>query len=193
MFSWAVARWCWPSADLILFFLYTGVEVGTGQWAFTLLTESRGLGTTAAGTWVAIYWGGLTLGRFGFGVVGERLAPSRILGGSMLVSLLGLGLLWSDPIGIGAVGLPIAGLGFAAVFPTLVSLTPARIGRLRSTRSMGSQLAAANLGAAGVPWLLGLVAEDHGLESLGAGLFATAVLLTVVNLASDRKDKRLLI
>lgn len=176
---------------LILFFLYTGVEVGTGQWAFTLLTESRGLGTTAAGTWVAIYWGGLTLGRFGFGVVGERLAPSRILGGSMLVSLLGLGLLWADPVGIGAVGLLIAGLGFAAVFPTLVSLTPARIGRLRSTRSMGFQLAAANLGAAGVPWLLGLVAEDYGLEVLPPGLFAVALLLVAANLTSDRDARRL--
>ena len=149
------------------------------------------MGTAAAGTWVAIYWGGLTLGRFGFGLVGDRLAPSRILRGSMLVSLLGLGILWLDPFDLGASGLPIAGLGFAAVFPTLVSLTPARIGRLRSTRSMGFQLAAANLGAAGVPWLLGLVAESYGLDSLPAGLFAVAVLLAVINQASDRDARRL--
>lgn len=171
---------------VLLFFLYTGVEVATGQWAFTLLSESRGIGTAAAGVWVAVYWGGLTLGRFGFGIAGDRVAPARILSGSLLVALLGVGVLWLDPLGIGVVGLPIAGLGFAAVFPTLVSLTPARIGRLRSTRSMGFQLAAANLGAAGVPWILGLVAEDHGLESLGAGLFVTALLLGLAHVISGR-------
>lgn len=171
---------------LILFFLYTGVEVATGQWAFTLLSEGRGMGTAAAGVWVAIYWGGLTVGRFGFGVVGNRLSPSRILGGSMLVSLLGVAIVWLDPLGLGAVGLPIAGLGLAAVFPTLVSLTPARIGRLRSTKSMGFQLAAANLGAAAVPWALGAIAETSGIETLGQGLFVVAVLLAAVNLVSDR-------
>lgn len=51
---------------------------------------------------------------------------------------------------------------------------------------MGFQLAAANLGAAGVPWTLGLVAEVHGLESLGAGLFVTALLLGLVHVISDR-------
>lgn len=178
---------------LILFFLYTGVEVATGQWAFTLLSEGRGMETVAAGVWVAVYWGGLTAGRLGFGVVGNRLAPSRILGGSMLMSLLGLAILWFDIFGIGVVGLPIAGLGFAAVFPTLVSLTPTRIGRVRSTRSMGFQLAAANLGAAGVPWVLGLLAEESGLEVLGPGLFATALLLSVVHLISDRAGKRLIV
>lgn len=177
---------------LFLFFLYTGVEVATGQWAFTLLSEGRGMETVAAGVWVAVYWGGLTVGRLAFGVVGNRLAPSRILGGSMLVSLLGIAILWLDIFGIGVVGLPIAGLGFAAVFPTLVSLTPARIGRFRSTRSMGFQLAAANLGAAGVPWMLGILAEEGGLEAIGPGLFVTALLLSGVHLISDRAGKRLI-
>lgn len=171
---------------LLLFFLYTGVEVAAGQWAFTLLSEGRGMSTAAAGTWVAVYWGGLTIGRFGLGISGGRLAPSLTLNSSMVVSLLGVGLLWLDPLGLGAVGLPLAGLGFAAVFPTLVSLTPARIGRIASTRTMGYQLAAANIGAAGVPWILGLVAEAQGLASIGPGLFASGALLALVHVASAR-------
>ena len=171
---------------VVLFFLYTGVEVGAGQWAFTLLSEGRGMSTAAAGVWVAIYWGGLTVGRFGFGLVGDRLKPSRILNGSMLVALAGVGWLWMDPGGLGVVGLPVAGLGFAAVFPTLVSVTPARLGRGRSTKAMGYQLAAANLGAAGVPWALGIVAESQGVASLAPGLFVAAIALTVVHLVSER-------
>ena len=174
-------------SHLLLFFLYTGVEVATGQWAFTLLSEGRGMTTGSAGVWVAVYWGGLTIGRFGFGVVGERLSPSGILNGSMAVSLFGLGLLWLDPWGLGVIGLPIAGLGLAAVFPTLVAVTPGRIGRLESTRSMGYQLASANLGAATVPWVLGILAETSGLEVLGPGLFATAMVLASIQVVGDRR------
>ena len=174
---------------MALFFLYTGAEVGTGQWAFTLLTEGRGMSTAAAGTWVAVYWGGLTVGRFGFGILGERLSPSRTIGGSLVIALIGVGVVWLDPFELGAVGLPLAGLGFAAVFPTLVALTPARIGRLRSTRSIGFQLAAANLGAAGVPWALGLVAGGFGVQALAPGLFGAAVLLALLHFATDRGER----
>lgn len=175
---------------LMLFFLYTGLEVATGQWAFTLLIEGRGLRTAAAGTWVAVYWAGLTVGRFGFGIIGGRLGSSRILNSSVTVALLGLAWLWFDPGGLGVIGLPVAGLGLAAVFPTLVSLTPARIGRTASTRNMGYQLAAANLGAAGVPWVLGIVAETQGLAVLGPGLFVTGALLALMHVISGRASWR---
>lgn len=169
-----------------MFFLYTGMEVGTGQWAFTLLAEGRGMSTAAAGTWVAIYWGGLTVGRLVFGIVGPRMRPRAILGGSVTVVLVGLGWLWLDPAGLGVIGLPIAGLGCAAVFPTLVSLTPERLGRDMSTRAMGYQLAGANLGGAAIPWLLGLVAQTRGVATLAAGLFVTGSVFAMVLLWSER-------
>jgi fucose permease len=169
---------------LVLFFLYTGVEVGTGQWAFTLLNEGRGVSTAAAGAWVAAYWGGLTFGRFFFGFAGDRFAPGRLLAGSMAVALVGLAVLWLAPGGAGVLGLPLTGLGLAAIFPALVSVTPSRIGRDRSTTTVGYQLAAATLGVASVPWLLGLVAEARGLQALGPGLFLLGVLMTIVYVIS---------
>jgi fucose permease len=172
------------------FFLYTGAEVATGQWAFTLLSEDRGMGTASAGAWVAAYWAGLTAGRLLFGMVGDRVSPSRTLDGSVLLALVGLGLVWFDPGGLGQVGLPIAGVGFAAVFPTLVAVTPARIGRDRSTRSMGYQLAAANIGAASIPWVLGLIAGSYGLDTLAPGFVITTVLLAAVHLFADREARR---
>ena len=172
---------------LALFFLYTGVEVGTGQWSFTLLTESRGYSTAAAGAWVAVYWGGLTVGRIGLGIVGHRLGPVPTLHGSVAVSLLGLGLFWIDPAGLGVVGLPITSLGLAAVFPTLIAVTPARLGAERSTQSIGHQLAAANLGVAAIPWLLGLVAERSGVAALAPGLFAAGLAFALLHLISVRE------
>jgi len=177
-----VRRW----AMLVLFFLYTGVEVATGQWSFTLLTEARGLSTASAGFWVAAYWGGLTAGRFGVGSVGGRFKPSSILDGSVVTAVVGVAILWLDPLGLGYAGLPVAGLGFAAVFPTLVSLTPARIGRSRSTSSIGYQMAAANVGAATIPWVLGAVAGAAGLTALGPGLFVAVTALAIAHLVSER-------
>jgi hypothetical protein len=50
---------------------------------------------------------------------------------------------------------------------------------------MGYQLAAANLGAAVLPWTLGLVAQARGLEALGPGLFVVGVLLATVHLLAE--------
>jgi fucose permease len=172
---------------LTLFFLYTGVEVGTGQWSFTLLTESRGYGTAAAGAWVAIYWGGLTAGRFGLGFVGHRFGAIPTLHGSVAISLVGLAILWVDPAGLGVIGLPITSLGLAAIFPTMIAVTPARLGSERSTRSIGHQLAAANLGVAAIPWLLGLVAEGFGVPALAPGLFFAGLILAILHVVSVRE------
>ncbi|MEX1091899.1 MAG: MFS transporter [Acidimicrobiia bacterium] len=171
---------------LALFFVYTGAEVGVGQWAYTLLSEGRGMSTAVAGGWVAAYWAGLTIGRFLVSAVGNRVSPSHTLNASAVIALVGVGLLWWDPVGAGFVGLPVAGIGFAAIFPTLVSLTPMRIGRDRSTRMVGYQLAAANLGVATLPWVLGLLAEAQGLAVLGPGLFAVTALFILLHLWTDR-------
>lgn len=172
------------------FVIYTGVEVAAGQWSFTVLTESRGMGTAAAGAWVAAYWGGLTAGRFLFGVLGDRMSPSLTLDSSVVVSVVGIGVFWLDPAGWGMVGLPVAGLGLAAVFPTLVSLTPMRLGRDRSTRAVGFQLAGATIGASSIPWLLGLIGAASDLEALVLGLFVASVVLGVVLVAGDRESRR---
>ncbi|REK12372.1 MAG: MFS transporter [Actinobacteria bacterium] len=172
---------------LVMFLLYTGSEVAVGQWSFTLLTEARGLSVGAAGAWVAAYWGGLTLGRAVFAGVGPRIAPTRIIKVSITTATVGVAMLWLDAGGLGFVGLPIAGLGFAAIFPTMVSLTPHRIGRDRSPAMMGYQLAAANLGAATVPWAVGLVAESAGLTTLSPALLVSVLLLGLLHLALERK------
>jgi fucose permease len=106
------------------------------------------------------------------------------------LALLGVGFLWWNPAGVGFASLPLAGIGFAAIFPTLISLTPARIGRDRSTRMVGYQLAAANLGVAAIPWALGLLAQAYGLAVLGPGLFGAAGALAILHLWADRSPAK---
>ena len=176
--------------SLLMFFLYTGVEVAAGQWSFSLLTEGRGLGTDAAAAWVAAYWGGLTLGRLGLSAVASRLGAHRVLSVSMAGTIVGCAVLWWDPASLGVLGLPFAGLSLAGVFPTLVTLTPQRIGPGRTTAVMGYQLAAASLGAAILPWMVGWAVARTSLEALGPMLVGAAVTMAALHLTLDRRSRR---
>jgi fucose permease len=163
---------------LVVFALYSGVEVGTGQWAYTLLTEGRGVSTAAAGGAVTAFWAALTVSRLGLGVVGHRVRVLRLLGGSSLLVLAGAGALWHNPVEwVGLAGLVIMGLALGPIFPLQTTLTPSRVGVAYTPTAIGFQLAAATVGAAAIPGGLGLAVSRAGLEVVGTVLVVTAVLL----------------
>ncbi|RME62840.1 MAG: MFS transporter, partial [Caldilineae bacterium] len=43
--------------SILIFLMSAGLEGATGQWSFSLFTESRGVPVAIAGMWVSIYWG----------------------------------------------------------------------------------------------------------------------------------------
>ncbi len=169
-----------------LFVLYVGIEVAAGQWAYSVLTESRGMGEFAAGVWVAVYWGGLTGGRLLLGAIGDRAAPRTILHLSMFGSVAGTFLFWIDPAGFGVAGLTLLGISLAGVFPILVALTPSWVGEDRAAAVIGYQISAAAVGGATIPWFSGLVVDASGLESVGPFFVAIAVAMTVLHWVIDR-------
>src|SRR5690606_32748915 len=63
----------------LAFFVYVSLEVTIGQWAFTSLTDHRGLGALAASLWVGAYWVALTAGRLWLGLAGHHRPPGRLL------------------------------------------------------------------------------------------------------------------
>ncbi|NTW03038.1 MAG: MFS transporter, partial [Oscillochloris sp.] len=65
--------------SILVFALYTGLEVSAGQWSFSLFTLGRSVPPSLAGQWVSIYWGSLTFGRILMGFVAGRVAPRRML------------------------------------------------------------------------------------------------------------------
>ncbi|NNF68940.1 MAG: MFS transporter, partial [Acidimicrobiia bacterium] len=170
------------------FMLYTGSELAAGQWAFSLLTESRDIGDTAAGFVVSLYWGGLTVGRLGYGTVGDRFPPRSMLYGAFVVAASGMAIVWgAQTLTLSIVGFVIAGLGMAGIFPLLVLLTPHRIGRDVAGEIMGLQFTAAALGGVSVPWIVGIVAERTTLEVIPGILVGTILLAAVLNLAVSRR------
>src|ERR1022692_2191699 len=63
---------------LLLFFVYCGVEMSTGQWAFTFFTVARHLPPGLAGLIAAGYWASLTLAPLAAAAIGGRAAPPRV-------------------------------------------------------------------------------------------------------------------
>ena len=179
--------------QLVLFFVYCGVESTAGQLLYSLLTESRGVPHTAAGLATGGYWASLTAGRVVFGQLTATLGRRMVLRVGLGLAPVAAAMLWANA-GTGASIAAAALLGFslAPVFPTLISITPARVGAYFAPQAVGFQVAAANVGIAVLPGAVGVLARRQGLEIVCVFLLAASVLLFVmeeaVALAAKRRD-----
>ena len=177
--------------SMLLFAAYTGVELGVGQWAFQLLVSARGLGTVEAGAAVSTYWGALTLGRFFFGGVVAMIGVQRLLQACLLGVLIGLGVLWvAGAPWLAFAAMALLGVVQAPVFPALVTLTPSQFGSTHSANAVGFQVAAGVVGGAGLPALMGVLAQGFGLEIIVPTLLAAAALQIVCYLAWARSYRQ---
>jgi len=173
---------------LFWFFLYVGVEVGAGQWSFTLLTEARGVSETTGGWFVSAYWGGLTIGRFAMAWLGDRITPEVLMSRASALGIFGALILVLDPGGLGGSALPILGLAFSVMFPVVVNRTPVYLGSRNAARFVGYQFAAASLGAIMVPAGIGLLADRTSSEAL-----APVALVTCIAMATTWATARALV
>ncbi|MEX0584411.1 MAG: MFS transporter [Natronospirillum sp.] len=165
--------------SMSLFFVYAGLEITLGLWAFSLLTESRGLATDQAAIWVSVYWGMFTVGRVCAGLYARRFGVDTVIGGSLALAFIAALLVWWNPIpGIGLAGVVLAGFAYAPIFPAMVSGTRLRLPRTHVTNTMGMQFAAVGLGAAALPSLAGAIAARTSLEVIGPFLVVVTLLLS---------------
>jgi fucose permease len=174
----------------LAFFAYVSLEVTIGQWAFTSLTQHRGLGEFSASMFVGIYWIALTAGRLWLGLSGYRVSVPRLLGVAVAGAAVAAAILWlGGPVA--PAGLVVAGLALSVVFPLLMLLTPARVGAARAAAAVGWQTAASSVGAAGGPAIAGIVLDRVGIEAYGpvalamAGALAAAVVALGTGVSAD--------
>jgi fucose permease len=171
-------------ANALLFFVYAGSETSAGQWAYSLLTEARGLAPATAGLAASVYWGSIFAGRLAFGAIAHRVSPATLLRVSLTAAPMAAALVWLSRGPVGAfAGLFALGLVLAPIFPLLIAETPARVGERHAAHAIGFQVAAATLGAGTLPALAGILMRHAGLEALGPFLLAAAATLLVLHQA----------
>lgn len=153
----------WLSVSL--FFLYVGAEVSLGTWAYSLLTESRGVSPSMAGFWTGSYWAMFTIGRILAGLYADRLGVDTLVQGGVGLAFLGGLLLWWNPsqwANLAAVAL--VGLAIAPIFPALISGTSQRVGAYLAANTIGMQMAVTGLGGSLIPSFIGILARRTSLE-----------------------------
>jgi fucose permease len=181
--------------SFLLFFLYTGAETGLGAWAYTLLTESRGIAPTLAGIWTGSYWAFFTVGRFSAGLYTRRIKLHTLIYGSLLGALLGVVLLWWNPSEtVSLIGVGMVGLAIAPIFPGLMSGTSERVKPRYAANTIGMQMSAAGIGSATISALMGVLARNISLEIIPATLFVlflTIFALYAYTTISGKQTKQL--
>jgi len=164
------------------FALYVGLEQSAGAWAYSFLTEARGLPVERAGFWVSIFWGGLMAGRVGFGLVANHVPTARLVRiaiGGVVASSAAIA---TAPFpGASEIGLACLGFACGPIFPSLIAATPARLGAAHAPNAVGFQVAAAAVGQALLPWATGAIARSAGLDVLGLVLVSLAIALCLVH------------
>lgn len=165
---------------IILFVSYAGLELGTGQWGFTLFTEGRGIPEVEAGAWISTYWGSFTVGRIFFGAIVNYIKTSTLVRLCMVGIMAGTLLLWWNPApSSGAIAVLILGFALAPLFALFVTNTQERLGPDHGPNAIGFQVGAASIGLGILPGLMGVLANSMGLEVVPPFLVALAVMLGI--------------
>jgi Fucose permease len=165
---------------MLMFFFYSGVELATAQWSYSVLTLGRGVSETTAGFVVSLYWGSLMVGRILFGFIANRVPLIATLRLCIIGSIIGAFLFWRDlSLPFSVLGLMMIGFFFAPIFASLISLTPKRVGEEHANSAIGFQVAFAALGAASLTGFAGILARALGLEIIGLAIFSAAVFLLI--------------
>jgi MFS transporter, FHS family, glucose/mannose:H+ symporter len=174
----------------LILFLESGLELTVGGWTSTFVTEELAVTERSALILLSLYWTGMMLARLAVGTVLSRVSPFRILYTLLAIALLGAVLLLrTRSVPLAALGVFSLGVGFAAMFPTVLGFVGTRFATLSGT-AFSAAITMALLGGMSVPYTAGVLGERVGMRGslllVPAALLLQAVLLGVLGRALRR-------
>ena len=175
------------AAGMGVFFVYTGLEVGAGQWEASFCRGHLNLSAGVTGLATFGYWGALTAVRIGLAVLPRQVPPPAVVRWGSGIAVLAAAVIWWQP-GVTAtiIGFVVLGGALAGVFPALISLTPVRLGEQRAQHVISWQVGAAAAGGAGLSAIIGLLIGATSLAVLGPAITVLAVIMVAAELMLSR-------
>ncbi len=168
---------------LIAFFAYCALESTSILWASTYLVSNRGVAPAIAAAFASLFLLGITGGRFLAGFFADRAGDRQLIRGGFVTVGVGVVMvalpLETDVIAL--VGLVVAGLGCAPIYPAIIHSTPVNFGRRNSQAIIGIQMAAAYTGSTLAPPLFGIASTWAGMSIFPLFLAALAILGLVMS------------
>ena len=151
--------------SLASFYGYCALEQTVGLWAGSFMVLALGMEEKLAASYVALFYFGITFGRFLSGFFTMKWKDEQmVLGGSAIV-FFGIFLLFTPSSK--ALVLPaliLIGLGCAPVYPSVIHSTPYNFGVEHSSALIGAQMAAAYVGTLIMPPLFGVLGRSFSMK-----------------------------
>jgi fucose permease len=174
-------------AGMSVFFVYTGLEVGAGQWEASFCRGQLHLSAGATGLAAFGYWGALTAVRIGLALLPRPIPPQAVVRwGSGIAVLAAAAIWWRPDVAVAVIGFVVLGGSLAGVFPALIALTPVRLGEQRAHNVISWQVGAAAAGGAGLSAVIGLLIGTTSLAALGPAITVLALIVVAAELALNR-------
>ncbi len=173
-------------AVLITFFGYCALESTAGLWASSYLAQARGIDAATAARFGALFYMGITVGRFLCGFVADCFGDKTLIRAGLAVIAVGVLCIALPTVLCAKAGLIIIGFGCAPIYPSIIHATPHNFGEENSQKIIGIQMASAYIGSALMPPLFGALAELLPIEIYP---FYLAVFVFLMVIMSERLNK----
>jgi fucose permease len=180
-------RWQLAALFGVLFFVYVGSENAFSGWIATYAKRLSSTGSMWALT-PSFFWLMLVSGRGLAPLALRRFSSRTVANAGLVLACIGTtALLASHQLWTSVLSALIAGLGFAPVYPIMISGLSRRFGD-QARRIAGFTFAMAGMGGAVLPWVVGFVAGETGSLRLGLIVpLAGTVVMFVLQLAEGTK------
>lgn len=151
-----------------------GAEFAINFWGSALIEEQTGAATASATASMSAVVAGIAVGRTAGSWTTARLGPHRMLLGGFVVALGGFALLWvATTLALAILGLFVAGLGLATLFPLVLDRGITLSGG-QADRAMARSALVLGLAVGGAPFLLGAIGS---FASVAVAMLLVPVLL----------------
>lgn len=177
---------------LLGFLSYCAAESTAMLWTSSFLAGTRGISNKTAAAFGALFFIGITAGRFLAGFISDRCGDWNMIRLGTVIALIGVGCI-SLPLKtdvLSLAGFIVIGLGCAPVYPSIIHATPANFGAENSQAIIGIQMASAYIGSTFMPPLFGLIANHISLKLMPLYLlFFFMLMICMVEIAFRKAGK----
>ena len=191
---------------LVSFFLYCAIEQTLGLWSGSFMVYSLKIEAKLAASFVALFYFGITFGRFLAGILAAKWEDEALILGGCGILFLGLVLLFCSMVPSQEVklfgmelrqllvicALLLSGLGCAPIYPAIIHSTPRNFGAENTSALIGKQMAAAYIGSMSFPPFFGVLAKifGTGLFPFFSAVLFFGMLFMYRNLLYKTREKR---
>lgn len=159
------------------FFFYCAIEQTIGLWSGSFMVYSLRIDAKLAASLVALFYFGITFGRFLAGIFSAKWKDEELILGGIAILFLGIALLFPAGLSSGKqlfgmelrqvfviLSLLFMGLGCAPIYPAIIHSTPYNFGAENTSALIGKQMASAYIGSLSLPPIFGVLAKNFGTE-----------------------------